>query len=536
MKKIRINNLGNSLSYRVTIAMLIIGIIPLITYFSLNRIALQNSFYDIEKESVSALSKHSQIIIKSQSKRLVQTVRDYAIWDDTYKYVNKKNDASRTFFQKNFNTWMSKQFNIDLILVINGNQEIVVSYGLNEQPSETILHSPTFKTLYEMSSDKFPNGLLQYGEDIYIMGASHILPQSYAGSAHGIVLLGKKITPAFLSSLKNHNGYDIFFIVNDKIISTTESKKILTNYYAQHADKIKQGPFVDIKTGKSICSKPINNILGNPIGYVAVLESEKMLLTQLNTINQNKFVILTFSLILIMFLSMKLKKFITGPIHELEQQLTKMEKEQALGTVTIKGPQEIMNLAHTFNEMANHILEHKKQNETLKSLSITDNLTSLYNHRHFYEYCNELMIANTEKIVLIYCDIDFFKIINDTYGHITGDYVLKEISNIMQDKTKGIGTSFRYGGEELIVLLENYTIEQAYKVAEEIRLAILNSPDLQAYAYDSPISISCGLASYPSQAATVKDLVNRADMAMYHAKKNGRNQSVIYSEELENEA
>ncbi len=536
MKTIRIKDLRNSLSFRVTIAMLIIGIIPLIIYFTINRIALQNSFFNIEKEAVCAQASHTQIIMRSQSKRIEDTARDYAIWDDTYEYVSNNNPTAQAFFQENFTTWLTEELDINLILVINSNREIVTSYGLKDLlPGKQLSNKNLLKILSKSSCDRFPNGLLRYGEDVYIIGVSPILPQSYKGSSRGVVLLGKKITPAFLNYLKSHNGYDISFIVNDAIISTTESKETLTSYYDQHADKIKQGLFMDIKTGKSICSKPMNDILNNPIGYVAVLKSEDLILNHLYTINQNKFIILALSLLLIMFLSMKLKKFITGPIHNLEQQLTKMEIEQELGTVDIKGPQEIMNLAHTFNEMAAHLLEHKKQNEALKSLSITDNLTSLYNHRHFYEYCSELMLTNGKKIVLLYCDIDLFKTINDTYGHIAGDYVLKEIAAIIQNKTKRIGTSFRYGGEELIVILEDFTMEQAYKIAEEIRLAILNSAALQAYSYQSPVSISCGLASYPTQAENIKDLVNRADMAMYHAKKNGRNQSVIYSEELETE-
>jgi len=194
----------------------------------------------------------------------------------------------------------------------------------------------------------------------------------------------------------------------------------------------------------------------------------------------------------------------------------------------------ILSMQEEFEELVNRFDEMKKNEEKrLKELSITDCLTSLYNHRYFYEYMQEKLANNSQQTSLLFCDIDHFKFINDTYGHIVGDCILTKVARSIKNEVKESDGVFRYGGEEFIVILENHSVEQAYEMAEQIRLNIYSSNLLNKYGKNVSLSISIGIASYPYHAMDVKALLEKADKAMYFAKQSGRNQCKIYNQELD---
>jgi diguanylate cyclase (GGDEF)-like protein len=182
---------------------------------------------------------------------------------------------------------------------------------------------------------------------------------------------------------------------------------------------------------------------------------------------------------------------------------------------------EFENLLDTFVKMK------KDEDEKLRKLCITDGLTELYNHRYLYEYYDGKKGMVNQASVL-FCDVDHFKMFNDRNGHMAGDLVLREIGKIINKCVEGEGVAFRYGGEEFVVLLENYNLQEAYEMAENIRKKVCSSEILPKCITDTPITISIGISHYPTDAVTIEQLINKADKAMYYAKQNGRNQSQIY--------
>lgn len=194
----------------------------------------------------------------------------------------------------------------------------------------------------------------------------------------------------------------------------------------------------------------------------------------------------------------------------------------------------LLDMMAEFEELINNFAGIiKKENERLKTLSITDSLTSLYNHKYFFEYCQNLLHSGCRQFSLLFCDIDHFKVINDVHGHTTGDLVLKEIGNIIRKVSGENCKVFRYGGEEFAVILENFTPEMALRTAEKMRIKINSTKLMQECSGYSPITISIGISSYPRDAVNIESLVDKADRAMYYSKRNGRNQCCVYSPDLE---
>jgi len=168
-----------------------------------------------------------------------------------------------------------------------------------------------------------------------------------------------------------------------------------------------------------------------------------------------------------------------------------------------------------------------ESNRRLERLSITDGLTKLYNHRHLQD---ELARAFEESqryqrpLSFVIVDLDFFKKVNDTYGHAIGDEVLKAISNIFQSSIRTTDLAARYGGEEFALMLPETVLEDAINFAEKIR-SIIESTAIETQAGPISATVSIGVSTVPHpRIHSPKELIVAADKALYRANKNGRNQ------------
>ncbi|MBO0348042.1 GGDEF domain-containing protein, partial [Phormidium pseudopriestleyi FRX01] len=191
------------------------------------------------------------------------------------------------------------------------------------------------------------------------------------------------------------------------------------------------------------------------------------------------------------------------------------------------------------------------RNKLLESLALTDELTGLPNRRAMEQALPQMLphSAAQEKsvysdyICLFAIDVDFFKRVNDTYGHPTGDGVLREIAARLQRQTRGNSWFYRYGGEEFICLTVGIGPETAWEYGEELREAIASEPFKTAEGVEIPLTISIGGAIAPLSGITAQGvkigqdpqaLLEFADRALYQAKGEGRNrvQFCPYSEIL----
>jgi two-component system cell cycle response regulator len=171
--------------------------------------------------------------------------------------------------------------------------------------------------------------------------------------------------------------------------------------------------------------------------------------------------------------------------------------------------------------------------ESRINLAGKDNLTGLPN-RHSLEQSLKNLFQESKDNNLDLCimmmDIDKFKLVNDTYGHLVGDEVLVETANRISNLLTGKLMAYRFGGEEFLVVCPGVNIETANKLAEEIRQSICNQKyKISTNPYNIFSSISIGLSSIEENDIAAKEIIDRADKALYSAKESGRNKVVIYS-------
>ncbi|MDX1619866.1 MAG: sensor domain-containing diguanylate cyclase [Nitriliruptorales bacterium] len=220
-----------------------------------------------------------------------------------------------------------------------------------------------------------------------------------------------------------------------------------------------------------------------------------------------------------------------------------------LGLLTVEVPTPVgrsprirgrdVRILATLATEASLALDNARLHAELRDLSVTDALTGIYNHRYFQQRLQEELDRGLrrggpeqpEPVSLIMMDIDFFKQVNDRFGHPSGDELLRLFARLARAVLRSTDVVCRYGGEEFAIILPDTSGEQAAQVAERLREAVARSNFIGTdAAYLGDITASFGVATFVAGEPSRSELIQRADVAMYHAKESGRNQVVRYDQ------
>ena len=175
-------------------------------------------------------------------------------------------------------------------------------------------------------------------------------------------------------------------------------------------------------------------------------------------------------------------------------------------------------------------LANLRLREVLRSQSIRDPLTGLFNRRHMEESLEREVhraARNEECVTLLMLDIDHFKQFNDTFGHQAGDTLLRALGDFLSQRTRGQDVACRYGGEEFVLILAGATAEDGCKRAELLRQELKQLTVQHAGQVLGRISVSIGISAFPGHVATAEELLRAADQALYRAKAEGRDRVVV---------
>jgi len=204
---------------------------------------------------------------------------------------------------------------------------------------------------------------------------------------------------------------------------------------------------------------------------------------------------------------------------------------KTLGNLAVKGlsdfDKERMNVL--LSQLALH-LRRVRLYEEIEHLAISDSLTQLFTRRYFMErYNEEIQRAKKYKLDLSFLmlDVDNFKSINDRYGHLSGDVILREVAEIIKENIREIDLAGRYGGEEFSVVLTDTAKGAAKLVAERICTAV-SKKQIKTYDEKFSVTISIGIATFPEDSKNPEEFIDKADWSLYRAKKLGKNQVCIF--------
>src|SRR5256886_6355961 len=170
-------------------------------------------------------------------------------------------------------------------------------------------------------------------------------------------------------------------------------------------------------------------------------------------------------------------------------------------------------------------IENARSVEKIQELTITDDVTGLYNARHLYKTLEQEVYRSARfsyEFTVLFIDLDHFKQVNDTHGHLVGSKLLSEIGYLIKAQLRLIDFAFRYGGDEFVILLPQTGKDSALVVARRLRDTLRTSMFCKEEGLNLNVRASIGVATYPHDAKTPKDIIRQADERMYLVKKSSR--------------
>jgi len=204
-------------------------------------------------------------------------------------------------------------------------------------------------------------------------------------------------------------------------------------------------------------------------------------------------------------------------------------------TEGIRYSQEVFLILNFLSNVLNVSLKNITQYKKLEEFSYTDSLSGLYNHRYFIKRLSEEIFRAKRyqrKLAFVIFDIDEFKIYNDSFGHQSGDQIIRQLGELTLKVVRSIDIVCRYGGDEFCIIMPETDQEECLKFIERLRKSIQHHPFVDEFLQmEHHLTVSAGAAIYPQHARTVEKLIYGADMALLNAKNSGKNKTLVYSGE-----
>ncbi|MCV2401866.1 EAL domain-containing protein [Marinomonas sp. C2222] len=243
-------------------------------------------------------------------------------------------------------------------------------------------------------------------------------------------------------------------------------------------------------------------------------------------------------LISILLVSLVVKKHIRKPLNDLSAGFARIESDGTSRPINLHRTDEWNHIENTFNQMAERLsatyAELNAEKKNFDFLAHHDPLTGLANRLLGTQKLNEAIVKAKEKdssFFLIYLDVDEFKTINDSLGHTAGDNLLIDVAHILEELVEGVGFVARMGGDEFMLVAE----DRRANSEEMFLLEQINQSLRKSYLIDNKnvfVSASIGVCQFPYHGSDDETLIRNADTAMYHAKRNGKDQYRIYDDRM----
>jgi len=464
-------------------------------------------------------------LIKQDMQRVLQSIdneienlksanKDYANWDDTKNYALGMNDE---YIEENFmdETFENNRWNILIIFDKDRKSLFEKNYSLYENAEieadkeieKIIINQKLLEKITD--SDKTVSGLIKTKKGEMIISINPILTSFKEGPVSGYFVTGRYVNEEFLDRIKKMTKYELN-IIGEKVVKPYNISLLTLNNIKRAAT------WATIEADKELIKGYLQVMSIDDMEGIIIEYNKKM---GFHIESKKTIYIYVGVIILIYFANMVgiIIFFSNRFIRKLKYILRKMEtiiSKQDLSTrVRIDTNDEISVLGNTFNQMLDTIEE---LNQKLAYKANIDQLTELPNRHHFLELMKEQL--KEEKGALLYLDIDKFKEINDSYGHFTGDEIIRQFVISLNTIMLEDDIACRMGGDEFLLWTKYGSIEELEKRINNL-LKISEVP-VEVAGNKVKCMPSIGIALYPVNAKMIEELISKADSAMYKAKNN----------------
>ena len=365
---------------------------------------------------------------------------------------------------------------------------------------------------------------------LWLIAAAPIAPGDHSDDNDGVLVMAQLTDVSFAGTLKTLIDNDVTFFAQGKVLTTTNARLAEALTQPENLDELMNGH--ELVLAEGYASKGQYLGVDGSQGLMVVSNDRAPVSSARTALRRSMIWSLIPSIALACVVAIFLSIQMGRPIRSLRTAVNAIAFGDLSRRVKVSGDDEIADLGRAFNSMAERV---SLAQETLRRAAVRDSLTGLLNHREFYRrLTDEIARAERENapVSVLMIDLDYFKNINDTYGHLRGDTVLREVAGVISQSVREEDVVSRYAGDEFAVILPGAAEVDGLRIAERLRLGcegVMRAADLDG---DGEVTLSIGLATRRPGEYTANYTVELADMALYRAKETGRDRVEVAGENL----
>ncbi|WP_026573585.1 EAL domain-containing protein [Bacillus sp. UNC438CL73TsuS30] len=453
-----------------------------------------------------------QNYLKSNMDNLNRTNRDWAVWDDSYFFLTGENpDFPKASLQNG--TFENNEVNF--MLYINNQHQIIFQKAYDYKKHQQLSINSDFYKVYLPLLDAVNNGrsplLITTDLGLAISSIQPVNRTNGQGPSPGTLIMGRLI----------NNGS--ILDIGEELQLTLSLHRTDQRYFSlQHIVK----PISETEMEGSLY---LQDYAKKNAFEIRLINKRNFYLQKQANVKQLTFYLILTSLFFIVLTIFLLNKYILSRVRELSSQLFTIQNKKDINSrISISnGPKdELTDLQHSINQMLSSLEE--KHSEVI-NLAYYDQLTQLPNRYFFFQEFTNRLEQNQSKMAVLFLDLDGFKRVNDSLGHKVGDALLRSVcARVLPMINEKNGIIARYGGDEFVILLKYESISELEILSEEILYKV--GQEYQLPPFKTVVTASIGISLYPHDGETIEQLLQSADIAMYEAKRKGKNQYFFFQD------
>ncbi|MGX6445302.1 EAL domain-containing protein [Neobacillus sp. K501] len=448
--------------------------------------------------------------IQSKKDTLNRTNRDWAVWDETYYYLQGENPE---YVGVNLQDDTFDNNLINYMIFLDSENHLVDQKGYDYIQKKPIELGSDFYQIFLpiLSSDKMNSSQLVMSDLGLTMNSIRSVYKSNGkGESAGTLIMGKMVNASFIKRLGEGLSLDLSF----KQVKPTNSH--LTNVTQISEKKIKGSFYIKDYSEKETFE-------------ISFISNRDFYIQKKSSIKQLSKTVLFTGLFFILLITVLLNQFILSRVQGLSFQLMEIQENKKVNSrikISKGHKDELTDLEHSINRMLTSLEE--KHNEIVQ-LAYYDQLTLIPNRYSLFRQFTRITAAYEGKLAILFFDLDGFKKVNDSMGHKTGDALLQSVcERVLPIIKQHNGIMARYGGDEFIILLKYHEKSELESFIEKLLQEV--GKEYLLSTYKASVTASIGVSSYPQDGQMLEQLLQKADIALHEAKKNGKNQFVFYQD------
>ncbi|NRD78185.1 EAL domain-containing protein [Bacillus sp. BRMEA1] len=438
------------------------------------------------------------------------TNRDWAVWDDAYSYMTGKYP---NFTKVNVSNDTFENDQVDFLVFLTNQGKVFFQKGYDTATHKPIQLNKSFAETFIpiMQNADVTNHTVLVNTDLGLTMSSFqkIYRGNGDGPSPGILIMGRIMDHNLVNELGENLSVNLSLHHYQK---KTASFKVIAEPISE--TKIKGSLYLSDYTKKA--SYVINLVV-----------KRDFYLQKKANIKQLFFYIILSTLFLIMLIIFLLNRFILSRVHDLSRQLDDIQDKKDIHArikLFKRHRDELANLENSINRMLSSLEE--KHNAVI-NLAYYDQLTGIPNRYLFFEELNQRIEIQQGPFSILFFDLDGFKWVNDSLGHSVGDALLISVCERIQPIiAKNNGLLARYGGDEFVALLPTFDKSELEEIARTVMQEV--GREYQLDSFKTYVTASVGISIFPQDGDTAEQLLQKADIAMYEAKRNGKNKVQFY--------